>query len=929
MNPFSDTLNASGRAMMDSSDVEFRYMRLPANMGAGFVFADPPKVPKPVVLLPRIDVTQLNSVQKTKWSALLGHEVGHYNYSSKEACDKARAHSEFVGDFHNCLEDARSEIKKEKTMIGVTEDIIKYRFIALKEMNDDSHMANLNRWGTLFQAFKYYLPNYGIVQLPENLVPYFEDGLKILNRDDRWTKACQKGREGCMDLVDLAIEMHDKWQIRRSEEKKQQEEEKNDRANDTGTSEDSQPSGDDGENIEPESSDTSQTPGSEDAEGDDQDSSGEESSEEDMPMVENSDGEETSEENPQDEEDDPQEGQSSDGEDPESDDKEQGSGMDSGDEGEENGDSAVPVQGSDEQGDEESDENSPGEITDDEPQTDEETEGSPSESEDDNREEDESGEEEEQKDSGSSDAGDDGETDEGSDGSDNDESGEESSVLKNNEEEETDEEISDGNSGDTDAADAGDGSDVGTGESSGDEVQPSSEESGNGENTPSPGEDDSTPGRVHLDSEGSPGGNSSGTRGSDSGSGKGSPGATVVEPQPETESGDDEDGDGDDQDPTESVAPEPTPEEDRPESIQDEYKSDQGNDDSHMNTDELGLEIAALAGDDVDEEAEEDWTPDNSSERMDDEYRHTPTSAGNPYIPYTKQDREIKPCPDAEAFREIYDDISGKAKTMSRELRKILIEQSRTRTTRGLRLGRLDKRMLHRVIKGSNRVHYKKQMGRSVDTAVSLLIDLSGSMSGQKARLAARVATLFAEAINPIPKTAFELLGYNSSPLSYEIQHDAKFSGYTRTEIINYWLFKEFADPWNLVRHRLGATEYSFSDTNPELGGACDGCNVDHENVLHAARRLWDRPEHNKVMIVFCDGAPHGYNGTYGGLLDKKLIEAVKKVRDVGIKLFCYGIQSPRVEQYYAPDFHLINNLDDLDTRALKTLGSYLLNKRK
>ena len=82
-------------------------------------------------------------------------------------------------------------------------------------------------------------------------------------------------------------------------------------------------------------------------------------------------------------------------------------------------------------------------------------------------------------------------------------------------------------------------------------------------------------------------------------------------------------------------------------------------------------------------------------------------------------------------------------------------------------------------------------------------------------------------------------------------------------------------------------------------------------------------------MIVLCDGAPSGYNGTYGGLLDKKLIEAVKKVRKTGIKLFCYGINSPRVEQYYAPDFHLINDLKDLDIKALKKLGNYLLNKRR
>jgi len=693
-------------------------------MGAGYCFADPNKKgSRPTIILPRIDVTTLTDTQKVKWSALLGHEIGHHLYSDSKSTKEAGKHSQFVKDLHNCLEDARTEIKKEKTSIGVAEDIVKYRFVALEEMNEQPHMAELNRWGTLFQAFKYYLPNYGSVKLTEDLVPYFKEGLEILNRNDQWNKACKKDQEGCMDLLHIAIEMHDKWQEMRTEEGKndsEQNTEENKRENELSKKKDLQS--------------------------------------EEKSSSEKNNGRKNSKDS------------------------------DSADDKGSTGSQHISDDCDDVRKEETDDRKNPKDS--DEPSC---------------------GRRDDRKNPKDSNSTDDEET---------------NKRQRNSSNSDSDSEREESLSGDEDECRLG---------------------------------------------------------------------CT---------------------DPVES----------RPKSIQEEYNKNQGDDESHMETDNLGTEIAALAGDDVNEKINPDWTTNESSEALDNLLRNTPKGKGQVYIPFASKDREIYPHPEPEEFQRIHNDISGRAEQISRELRRILISRSQTRVARGLRQGKIDKRLLYKIARGSNRVHYKMTPGIDTDAAVSLLIDLSGSMSGSKAKLAVRVATLFAESLDPIPKTSFEALGYNSSPLTAQDELKARNGGYTRYELINYWIFKTFEEHWTTVRNRLGACEYSFNDIYPERKGACGGCNVDHENVLHAARRLWNRPEKNKTLIVFCDGAPSGYNHTYGGILNIKLKEAVQKIRKAGIKIFCFGINSPEVEQYYSPDFCLIYKLDDLDEKALKKLGQYLLN---
>ena len=310
---------------------------------------------------------------------------------------------------------------------------------------------------------------------------------------------------------------------------------------------------------------------------------------------------------------------------------------------------------------------------------------------------------------------------------------------------------------------------------------------------------------------------------------------------------------------------------------------------------------------------------------------------GDPYIPYVNEDREIFPKKYLEEYSQIYSSISVKVNHLRSNITRQLLSASESMIERDSRRGVLDPVQYYKIIKGSKRVKKTIQKGIDINTALTLVVDLSGSMHGARSALAARVAALFGEALQNIPKVKFEIVGYNSSPLvlkdednwynsdSEEKSKELRKDGYTRTEIINYWIFKTFEENWVSVKARMGSCSVNMKHKNILEGGSVGGCNCDHENLRWAAYRLCEQPHEKKVMIVLCDGQPSGYNGTYGGLLIDELHNTVADIKRSGIKLFCFGIHAPDVGEFYDPEFKNIENLADLDLFALEKMSEFLI----
>lgn len=375
---------------------------------------------------------------------------------------------------------------------------------------------------------------------------------------------------------------------------------------------------------------------------------------------------------------------------------------------------------------------------------------------------------------------------------------------------------------------------------------------------------------------------------------------------------------------------------DRPKNIQDQYEEDlQGDPENTPQTVDIRAnEVAKMGTEETDVESFNTWLADQV---LPFHLRNHGCVKDGEYIPYLVQDREIVPTEYKPQFEKMTEQIKSKMVDMQNELSRIIRVMTQTHTNRFQRVGNLDPIAYYKVPNKSKYIKTTVNPSLKMDSAVTLLIDLSGSMHGPKSVLASQIATLFGEVLCNIPKVSYEIRGYNTSPLTNtsfvnsrtEMEKMLLNDGYTRTEVINHWVFKRFSENWRTVRYRLGACDPSLNliDSDPKKGGAVGGCNIDHENILLAAHHLQNRHEKNKVMIILCDGQPSGFNYTYNGKLCTELHKAVKKVRNSGINLFCFGIMADEVKTYYEPNVEIVHDLKNLDSKSLRKLAELIIKR--
>lgn len=102
--------------------------------------------------------------------------------------------------------------------------------------------------------------------------------------------------------------------------------------------------------------------------------------------------------------------------------------------------------------------------------------------------------------------------------------------------------------------------------------------------------------------------------------------------------------------------------------------------------------------------------------------------------------------------------------------------------------------------------------------------------------------------------------------------------------------------------------------------------NLDGEAVLWAAKRLAQRPEPRRVLMVLSDGQPVGARVSDGGA--GYLHRAIEEVTKAGIEVIGIGIASPSVRTFY-PHHAIVDNLETLPQVAVRELISTLLASRQ
>lgn len=288
--------------------------------------------------------------------------------------------------------------------------------------------------------------------------------------------------------------------------------------------------------------------------------------------------------------------------------------------------------------------------------------------------------------------------------------------------------------------------------------------------------------------------------------------------------------------------------------------------------------------------------------------------SSDPVRDFTKDFDYIKPAEVLEKANPapLQEAIDKTAAPMMKDIQRLIAARSLAVRTPGFRTGRLHPASLHRSMMGDDRVFSRKQETRTKDVAVSLVVDLSGSMAGSKVKTAIESAWAFSEVLSRL-KIANEVIGFTTSSDTFsKMRADpvlmkeynefcASTSSRARLEPVYMPIFKAFDENFGVLqKKRLASAIQGHTGILQN--------NLDGHSLRYAALRILPRKEPRKIMIVFSDGVPAA---SVAGDLNKDLRDTVKSLSKSGLEMVGVGIQDESVKKFY-PRYVVIHRVEDL-----------------
>lgn len=299
------------------------------------------------------------------------------------------------------------------------------------------------------------------------------------------------------------------------------------------------------------------------------------------------------------------------------------------------------------------------------------------------------------------------------------------------------------------------------------------------------------------------------------------------------------------------------------------------------------------------------------------------SDAKGPYRVYSTKNDVIE-VPKADAGFDYRKEIEGLRPYVSglrRRLLQTLMGRKETRWLGDRTRGSLDPRSLHRLVTCSSSHIFRKHVeSEGKNTACTLLLDLSSSMSGPAIGMCQKLAILFGETLDMLGFPT-EVIGFSTldadvrAEVSREtgVPEEELAKRFSRFVPLYHAIYKAFDEPWKKVTGRFGGM--GTKSLTP-LG----------ESLLFAGKRLASRPESRKIVFCLTDGKP------VVGAWDENVTwdhacEAVKKLTRAGIEPVGIGILESCVRDIF-PRNAVIHRLEELPGEFLKQLCQVLTKSR-
>lgn len=245
-------------------------------------------------------------------------------------------------------------------------------------------------------------------------------------------------------------------------------------------------------------------------------------------------------------------------------------------------------------------------------------------------------------------------------------------------------------------------------------------------------------------------------------------------------------------------------------------------------------------------------------------------------------------------------EIRGTIAATANQLRRALKAVSKDRWKGGRLDGRMDHRRIAGAASGQIDFYKRKVKGEAVDTAVSILVDASGSMSGEEIAICQQLALILEGSFAGTP-IKHEIVGFTCGDLSeadpaFQVMIEAHEKRGTPVcaRAVNLYEFRRFD------QSHFSALQTIGNMTDVPMGGTPTS-----DAILLTHDRLARRPEKRHVLFVLTDGAPDDPEATR---------DAVQAVEACGVTVVGIGIGCDAVE-------HLFDNAVVLgDARDLPAL---------
>jgi nitric oxide reductase activation protein len=245
---------------------------------------------------------------------------------------------------------------------------------------------------------------------------------------------------------------------------------------------------------------------------------------------------------------------------------------------------------------------------------------------------------------------------------------------------------------------------------------------------------------------------------------------------------------------------------------------------------------------------------------------------------------------DRGEYLRICSEVAPLKKRLTAKLKDLLA--AKTRTTRGLRKGRLDPTRIHRFALGREDIYYRRRSKGSESVGFLLLVDESGSMGTCDRYLhARRAAVLFSEVLREL-RISHMVLGFTADE-----------TGDCSTDHRVYRTFSE-----------------KPSRQSPSIAGISARINNrDGTSIRVATEYLARQRFRKKVLLVVSDGEPYArYYSPPGSVRDTA--RAVREARLRGVKTIGISID-PGAGNYLGdiyPSRVVVKRLEELPKKLLK-----------